>query len=159
MRGLATQRRGQHAGRGQRHGLGKLRRSHIVQQDHIGPANGQNFGQLIKASAVAPVAIERHGKVQALAVVANRASEHICPDLTLVQQARFIGTGAGFLGTSRDYIEKIAAQLAVMGIRDQALLQLLTEVRAVAEAVAGLPDQPAGPGGGAPLDPLDAKPA
>ncbi len=75
-----------------------------------------------------------HGKVQALAVVANRASEHICPDLTLVQQARFIGTGAGFLGTSRDYIEKIAAQLEVMCIKDQALLDLLAAVRAVATA-------------------------
>jgi len=74
------------------------------------------------------------GTVRALAVVANRASEHICPNLTLREQATYIGTGAGFLGTSRDYIEKVAAQLEVMGIKDQALLDLLAEVRAVATA-------------------------
>jgi hypothetical protein len=39
---------------------------HLPTQQFSSTQAKQNFGQLIKASAVAPVAIERHGKVQAL---------------------------------------------------------------------------------------------
>ena len=75
---------------------------------HVGIASEAEDWELF-APPYKPLMVDigtAHGKVQALAVVANRASEHICPDLTLVQQARFIGTGAGFPGTSAQGIAR-----------------------------------------------------
>jgi PHD/YefM family antitoxin component YafN of YafNO toxin-antitoxin module len=39
---------------------------HAAMQQFSSTQAKQNFGQLMKASALAPVAIERHGKVQAI---------------------------------------------------------------------------------------------
>lgn len=73
------------------------------------------------------------GMVDALAVVANHASEVIHIDLTLAEQAQYIATGQGFLGTSREYLTKIAAQLVALGIEDKELTELLAAVRRLAK--------------------------
>jgi glutathione-specific gamma-glutamylcyclotransferase len=70
------------------------------------------------------------GEVEALTVVANKDSEFICPDLTREEQIRYIATGCGFLGTSLQYLENIAAHFAALGIQDEEVEDLLTGARA-----------------------------
>jgi glutathione-specific gamma-glutamylcyclotransferase len=72
------------------------------------------------------------GQVEALTVIADRTSEFICPDLTREEQVRYIATGAGFLGTSLQYIENIAAHFAALGIQDREVDDLLAKARAFA---------------------------
>lgn len=70
------------------------------------------------------------GTVEALAFTANRAAPDIVPDLPRADQVRYLATGSGVLGTSREYLENIAAQFAVLGIEDDEVTGLLAEVRA-----------------------------
>jgi glutathione-specific gamma-glutamylcyclotransferase len=70
------------------------------------------------------------GPVEALTFVADRASPLICPGLTREEQVRYIATGGGFLGSSREYLESIAAQFAALGIADEEVTGLLADVRA-----------------------------
>ena len=73
------------------------------------------------------------GPVEALTFVANRADTAIFPDLSRAEQVRYIATGKGRMGSSRDYLECIAAQFAVLGIDDAEVSSLLAEVRAFIE--------------------------
>lgn len=75
-----------------------------------------------------PVATAQ-GPVEALAFVANRAAAAICPDLPLREIVQYLATGTGFLGSSRAYLESIAAQLAALGIEDPELQALVEAVR------------------------------
>jgi glutathione-specific gamma-glutamylcyclotransferase len=74
------------------------------------------------------------GEVEALTVIANRQSEYICPDLTREEQARYIATGVGFLGSSLQYIENIATHFAALDIEDREVEELLAEARAFVQA-------------------------
>ena len=74
------------------------------------------------------------GPLEALTVIANRASEFIRPELTREEQVRYIATGKGFLGTSLQYVENIAAHFAALGIEDSEVSELLEEARAFAAA-------------------------
>lgn len=74
------------------------------------------------------------GDVEALTVIANHESEYIHPNLTRAEQARYIATGAGFLGTSLQYIENIAAHFAALGLEDRDVEELLSDARALAAA-------------------------
>ncbi len=76
-----------------------------------------------------------HGQIEALTFVANHASPVIVPNLERAEQVRYLATGAGFMGTSLQYIQNIAAQLAALGIEDADVTDLL------AEAMAFAPDQ------------------
>jgi glutathione-specific gamma-glutamylcyclotransferase len=71
------------------------------------------------------------GDVEALTVVADRNSEFICPDLTRAEQARYIATGSGFLGTSLQYIENIADHFAALGVEDREVEDLLAAAQAI----------------------------
>lgn len=70
------------------------------------------------------------GQLEALTVVANRASADICPDLSRAEQVRYIATGKGFLGTSLQYCENIAAQLDLLGLQDASVSGLVADARA-----------------------------
>lgn len=72
------------------------------------------------------------GTVEALAFVADHAAPMICPDLTRAEQVRYIATGKGFLGTSLEYLENLAAHFSALGIEDQEISGLLADARAFA---------------------------
>jgi len=72
------------------------------------------------------------GTIEALAFVADHAAAMICPDLTRAEQVRYIATGRGFLGTSLEYLENLAAHFAALGIEDQEISGLLADARAFA---------------------------
>lgn len=70
--------------------------------------------------------------VMVLAFLADHDSDMIRGDLTHEKQVRYLATGTGFLGSSCDYLETIARQLAALGIDDPDVSALLTDVRAFA---------------------------
>lgn len=76
-----------------------------------------------------PVELDRDSVI-ALAFLADPDTEMIRSDLTRDEQVRYLATGTGFLGSSRDYLETIARQFAALGIEDADVSALLTEVRA-----------------------------
>ncbi len=84
----------------------------------------------------APVATAL-GVVEALTFVADHTAAMICPDLCRAEQARYLATGTGELGTSLQYIETLVAQLALLGIDDAEMTALLAAARAVAADMAG----------------------
>jgi len=70
--------------------------------------------------------------VMALAFLADHDTDMIRGDLTREQQVRYLATGTGFLGSSRDYLEIIALQFAALGIDDPEVSALMADVRAFA---------------------------
>jgi cation transport protein ChaC len=64
----------------------------------------------------------------ALTFVADHGAASIRPDLTRAAQVRLIATGAGFLGTSKSYLENIIGQIARLGIADTDCEDLLRAV-------------------------------
>ena len=74
------------------------------------------------------------GALEALTVIANRDSEFIRPDMTAEEQIRCIATGKGFLGTSLQYLENIAAHFEALEIEDNEVTQLLAGARAFISA-------------------------
>ena len=80
--------------------------------------------------------------VMALAFLADQDSDMIRSDLTRDQQVRYLATGIGFLGSSRDYLETIARQFTVLGIDDPDVSALIADVRAFAPTPPLLPAHP-----------------
>jgi cation transport protein ChaC len=70
--------------------------------------------------------------IMALAFLADHDTDMIRGHLTREQQVRYLATGTGFLGSSRDYLETIARQFAALGIDDPEVSTLMAEVRAFA---------------------------
>jgi cation transport protein ChaC len=70
------------------------------------------------------------GPVQALAFTANPRGRGIALHLTRAQEVEYIATGQGRFGSSRAYLENLAAQFAALGIDDPDVTALLSEVRA-----------------------------
>jgi glutathione-specific gamma-glutamylcyclotransferase len=70
--------------------------------------------------------------VMALAFLADHDTDMIRRDLTREQQVRYLATGTGFLGSSRDYLETIARQFSALGIDDPDVSALMADVRAYA---------------------------
>jgi cation transport protein ChaC len=52
------------------------------------------------------------------------------PDLPREVQVRYIATGRGFLGTSREYLANIVSHFEALGIHDAHCADLLAEVDA-----------------------------
>jgi glutathione-specific gamma-glutamylcyclotransferase len=68
------------------------------------------------------------GNVDGLAFVINRQSNHyFAPDAD--EAARLIATGRGVRGTSLEYLENVADRLALLGLSDPAIDDLLQRVR------------------------------
>lgn len=74
-----------------------------------------------------------HGEIEVLAFVADHDARHIIPDLSHDEQVRCGATGAGVLGTSREYLESLAAQFEALRIEDPGLTRLVEDVRAYAD--------------------------
>lgn len=70
--------------------------------------------------------------VTALAFLADHGTEMIRGDLTREQQVRYLATGTGFLGSSREYLETIVQQFGALGIDDPEVSALMAELRAFA---------------------------
>ena len=70
------------------------------------------------------------GPVRALAFTADHASAAIVGDISRADQVRFIATGAGFFGSSRDYLTNIAGHFATLGIEDAEVASLMAETAA-----------------------------
>ncbi len=72
------------------------------------------------------------GPITALAFVSNTAHPSYVGELPLHETAATIATGKGVLGTNRDYLVQLAAQLQALGIDDPYVAQLHAEIVAVA---------------------------
>lgn len=76
-----------------------------------------------------PVQIDNR-EIEVLAFLADHSAPTIEPDISRSDQVRWIATGAGFLGTSRDYLMQIVQQLTLLGISDRDCAALLRDVDA-----------------------------
>ena len=70
------------------------------------------------------------GEVEALAFVADHAVEVIEPDIPRETQVRYMATGAGIVGSSRDYLCNIVQKLDELGIEDPETRALFADVEA-----------------------------
>jgi glutathione-specific gamma-glutamylcyclotransferase len=70
------------------------------------------------------------GRVSALTFVADHDAEVIASTLTRAEQVHCFATGTGFLGTSLQYLENIAAHFEALGIHDDDVVALLRETKA-----------------------------
>lgn len=70
------------------------------------------------------------GRLQALVFAANRAHDEYVDDLPLDDTAAMVAAASGPLGSNRAYLESLSAQLAALGIADDYIARLLTQVRA-----------------------------
>jgi len=68
------------------------------------------------------------GPITALAFVANPAHPNYVGELPLGETAAIIASGTGVLGTNREYLEQLAAQLDALGIEDPYVVQLYQHV-------------------------------
>lgn len=68
------------------------------------------------------------GPVQALTFVADHAVPEMRADIGREEQIRYIAHGAGFAGTSRDYLANIVAHFETLGIEDADCEALLRDV-------------------------------
>ncbi len=71
------------------------------------------------------------GPVRALTFVADHDQPEIRADLSRAQRVAYIATGAGFLGTSRDYLANIVDHFETLGIHDPDCETLLRDVDAL----------------------------
>ncbi len=92
----------------------------LFRRELIGPAYGPTF---------IPVHMEER-IIHVFAFLADHTSPDMLPNISRSDQVRWIATGAGFLGSSRDYLINIVQQLAHLGIEDPACNALLQEVDA-----------------------------
>jgi len=73
--------------------------------------------------------------ITALTFVADHRAKIIAAELTRQEQIHFLATGAGFLGSSLDYLRNVAKKLEALGIHDEAVASLLRETEAYAKAL------------------------
>ncbi len=88
----------------------------------------------IVGPAYIPRFVDAHldqSSVKALTFVADHAVPDIQPELSRADQVRLIATGAGFLGSSRDYLANIVRHFEAMGIHDPDCASLFEEVEAL----------------------------
>lgn len=69
------------------------------------------------------------GPVTALVFACNHAHDDYAGEMPLDDTAAIIATGAGAIGTNRDYLEQMGRQLDALGIADAYVEQLLQRVR------------------------------
>ena len=74
------------------------------------------------------------GNITALVFASNTSHPNYVGDLPLSETAAIIATGVGAIGTNREYLEQMAAQLKILEIEDPYVEQLLKQVRKVPAA-------------------------
>jgi len=92
----------------------------LWRRERIGPAYKSAFIEAIVADR--PVTV--------LAFVADHSADSIVAGLTRAEQIHLLATGTGFLGTSLEYLTKIARQFAALGIEDEYVSALLRDTEA-----------------------------
>lgn len=75
-------------------------------------------------------AITDFGEVQALTFVADHESELIDAAMCREDQVRYLATGRGVMGTSLEYLERIARKFEALGIDDPEISGLLRDAKA-----------------------------
>jgi len=80
------------------------------------------------APAMLPMATPQ-GNITALAFTSNRTSIHYVGEQSLDKTASVIARASGFIGSNRQYLEQLAAQLVCLRIEDSYVTQLLAHVR------------------------------
>jgi len=80
--------------------------------------------------ALLPVSTPQ-GDVTALVMTANVAHADYLGELPLADTAAMIASAAGVLGSNRDYLEQLAAQLTLLSIADPYVDELLARVRSL----------------------------
>lgn len=106
----------------------------LFRREMIAPGYHARFIPLHLAGAAAPV--------RGLAFLADHDDEAMIADIPFETQVRYAATGAGFLGTSLDYLENTLAHLGDVGIADpasQALLEAARAYRAAGTDTSGAP--------------------
>ena len=68
------------------------------------------------------------GQITALAFASNPAHPNYVGELPLGETAAIIASGTGVLGTNREYLEQLVAQLDALGIEDPYIAQLYRHV-------------------------------
>ena len=69
------------------------------------------------------------GEITVLTFIADHTAKNYLPNLTPRQIARYMATGKGMFGSSREYLESMASQLEILGIQDRALFTLRDATR------------------------------
>jgi glutathione-specific gamma-glutamylcyclotransferase len=82
------------------------------------------------APAMVPM-LTPQGPIDALAFVSNPSHPSYVGELSFAETARLIASGKGILGTNREYLVQLAAQLDALGIDDPYVAQLHAEIGAV----------------------------
>jgi cation transport protein ChaC len=72
------------------------------------------------------------GDIEALAFTANREHAEYTPERSVAETAAMIAQARGILGSNRDYLEQLAAQLAALGIDDPYVSELVRHLPAQA---------------------------
>lgn len=68
------------------------------------------------------------GQIEALAFLADHSAEAMVPNISRATQVEYLATGTGFLGSSYDYISKLAQHFRALGIDDAHVNDLFAEV-------------------------------
>ena len=92
----------------------------LWRREMIGPAYHARFIELELSDS----------RITALTFVADHASDFIVPELSHAEQVRILATGAGFMGTSFDYLANIASHFKALGIDDPDVVRLLHDTQA-----------------------------
>jgi cation transport protein ChaC len=71
------------------------------------------------------------GPITALVFCSNPSHPDFVDGLTIEETAAMIASASGFLGTNRQYLEQVAAQLERLGIADAYIGQLVQQVRRI----------------------------
>ena len=77
-----------------------------------------------------PLTLDDGEEITALCFLAEHSAEIIASDITREEQVHYLATGAGFMGTSQEYLENIAEHFKIMGVEDAEVTELVALVRA-----------------------------
>ncbi len=69
------------------------------------------------------------GPIRCIAFVVDHDGENYRPGLSAEETARYMATGTGLLGSSFDYLDNLAGQFEILGIRDDELFDLRDRCR------------------------------
>ncbi len=94
----------------------------LWRREQVGPAYVATFVD----------ALVENQTVTALTFVADHDAEIIDANLTRAEQIHYLATGAGFWGSSLDYLRNIEKQFTALGIHDEDVATLLRETHAYA---------------------------
>jgi cation transport protein ChaC len=89
----------------------------LWRRERIGPAYLPVFVEAVMANT----------RLTALTFIANHDADLIDVSLSRAQQVEYCATGAGFMGSSLDYLRNVHRQFAALGIQDDEVLELLRE--------------------------------